>query len=106
MNKYDDTDYQIEREESVEYEESKNKEEINLETLGQRIDNLINEIAEQFINNPEGALVEIAKINEGKDKEIDELKVKLKNKQSEIDFLKGKIAVYEKFLNLEDLNNE
>ena len=106
MNKYDDTDYQIEREESIEYEEDKNRNEINLETLGQRIDNLINEIAEQFANNPEGALVKIAEINEEKDKEISNLKVKLKNKQSEIDFLKGKIAVYEKFLNLEDLNNE
>ena len=113
MNKYDDTDYQIEREESIEYGKGTDtnvggidKNEIKLETLGQRIDNLINEIAEQFANNPEGALVKIAEINEEKDKEISNLKVKLKNKQSEIDFLKGKIAVYEKFLNLEDLNNE
>ena len=106
MNKYDDTDYQIEREESIKYKESKNNDEINIETLGQRIDNLINEIAEQFVNNPEGALIKIAEINIEKDKEIGNLKVNLKNKQSEIDFLKGKIAVYEKFLNLEDLNNE
>ena len=106
MNKYDDTDYLIEREESIEYEEDKNKDEINIETLGQRIDELINEIAEQFVNNPEGALIKIVEINEEKDKEIGNLKVKLKNKQSEIDFLKGQLAVYEKFLNLEDLENE
>ena len=106
MNKYDDTDYLIEREESIEYGKDKNKDEINLETLGQRIDKLINEIAEQFANNPEGALIKIAEINEEKDKEIGNLKVKLKNKQSEIDFLKGQLAVYEKFLNLEDLKDE
>ena len=106
MNKYDDTDYQIEREESIEYKESKNKDEINIETLGQRIDKLINEIAEQFANNPEGALVKIAEINEEKDKEIGNLKVKLKNKQSEIDFLKGQLAVYEKFLKEEELEDE
>lgn len=106
MNKYDDTDYLIEREESIEYEEDKNKNEINIETLGQRIDELINEIAEQFVKNPEGALIKIAEINEEKDKEISNLKVKLKNKQSEIDFLKGQLAVYEKFLNLEDLKDE
>lgn len=106
MNKYDDTDYLIEREESIEYEEDKNKDEINIKTLGQRIDELINEIAEQFVNNPEGALIKILEINEEKDKEIGNLKVKLKNKQSEIDFLKGQLAVYEKFLNLEDLKDE
>lgn len=106
MNKYDDTDYQIEREESIEYKESKNKDEINIETLGQRIDKLINEIAEQFANDPERALVKIAEINEEKDKEIGNLKVKLKNKQSEIDFLKGQLAVYEKFLKEEELEDE
>lgn len=106
MNKYDDTDYQIEREESIKYKESKNNDEINIETLGQRIDNLINEIAEQFVNNPEGALIKIAEINIEKDKEIGNLKVNLKNKQSEIDFLKGQLAVYEKFLKEEDLKDE
>ena len=106
MKKYDDTDYLVEREESIEYEEGKNKDEINIETLGQRIDKLINEIAEQFANNPEGALIKIAKISEKKDKEIGNLKVKLKNKQSEVDFLKGQLAVYEKFLNEENIEDE
>ena len=34
---------------------------------------------------------------------IEELETKLKNKQSEIDFLKGQISVYEKFLNSEEV---
>ena len=37
MNKYDDTDYQIEREESIEYEEEKKK------TVGEKINNLFNQ---------------------------------------------------------------
>ena len=36
---------------------------------------------------------------------IEELEIKLKNKQSEIDYLKGQISVYEKIF-LEDLKNE
>ena len=75
--------------------DSKNDEEKM--TLGEKIDNLINEIAEQFANNPEGALSKIAEIDKKKDKEINNLKVRLKNKQSEIDFLRGQLAVYEKF---------
>ena len=34
MNKYDDTDYLIEREESIEYGKDKNKDEINTKYKG------------------------------------------------------------------------
>ena len=96
MNKYDDTDYLIEREDSIEYEESENKEE--KWTIGEIIDNLM--------ENPAIVIRQLTKMCEECNKVNEELQIKLKNKQSEIDFLKGKIAVYEKFLNLEDLNNE
>ena len=86
MNKYDDTDYQIEREESIEYKENKEM------TVGEIIDELIIKEFSKMLRNCE-------KVNE-------ELQIKLKNKQSEIDFLKGQLAVYEKFLKEEELEDE
>ena len=92
MNKYDDTDYQIEREESIEYEEKEKM------TTGEIIDNLL--------ENPELIIKEFSKMLEACEKVNEELQIKLKNKQSEIDFLKGQLAVYEKFLKEEELEDE
>ena len=92
MNKYDDTDYQIEREESIEYKENKKM------TVGEIIDNLL--------ENPELIIKEFSKMLRDCKKVNEELQIKLKNKQSEIDFLKGQLAVYEKFLKEEELEDE
>lgn len=73
-----------------------NKEE--KKTIGEIIDNLM--------KNPAVVIKELSKALEDHKKTNEDLKIKLKKKQSTIDYLKGKIAVYEKFLNLEDLNNE
>lgn len=66
----------------------------------------IGEIIDSLMENPAVVIKQLTKMCEECKKVNEELQIKLKNKQSEIDFLKGKIAVYEKFLNLEDLNNE
>ena len=92
MNKYDDTDYQIEREESIEYEEGRKM------TIGEIIDNLM--------ENPAIIISQLTKLYEECQKANEDLQIKLKNKQSEIDFLKGQLSVYEKLLNGEDLENE
>ena len=88
MNKYDDTDYQIEREESIEYKENKEPEFL-----------VENAFSELIIKEFSKMLRNCEKVNE-------ELQIKLKNKQSEIDFLKGQLAVYEKFLKEEELEDE
>lgn len=59
-------------------------------SIGKTIDDLL--------ENPSFTISQAGKIIKEKDKRIEELETKLKNKQSEIDFLKGKISVYEKFL--------
>ena len=92
MNKYDDTDYQIEREESIEYKENEKM------TVGEIIDNLL--------ENPELIIKDLSKMLGDCKKVNEELQIKLKNKQSEIDFLKGQLAVYEKFLKEEELEDE
>lgn len=66
----------------------------------------IGEIIDSLMENPAVVIKQLTKMCEEYKKVNEELQIKLKNKQSEIDFLKGEIAVYEKFLNLEDLNNE
>ena len=58
------------------------------------------------MENPALVIKELSKALEDCRKTNENLEIKLKHKQSEIDFLKGQLAVYEKFLNLEDLNNE
>ena len=77
-----------------------NKEEMTIEemTIGEIIDNLM--------ENPALVIKQITKMCEEYQKVNEDLKIKLKKKQSTIDYLKGKISVYEKFLKLEDLNNE
>ena len=73
-----------------------NKEE--KKTIGEIIDNLM--------ENPAVVIKELTKLYEECQKVNEDLKIKLKEKQSTIDYLKGKLSVYEKFLDLEDLNNE
>lgn len=67
-------------------------------TMGEIIDNLM--------ENPTLVISELSKLYQECQKVNEDLKIKLKHKQSEIDFLKGQLAVYEKFLSLEDLKNE
>ena len=64
-------------------------------TIGQVIDNLM--------NNPDIIIKNLTKLTEECQKVNEDLKIKLKNKQSEVDFLKGQISVYEKFLNSEEV---
>ena len=68
-------------------EEKYNTEEM---TIGQVIDSLM--------NNPDVIIKNLTKLTEEYQKVNEDLKTKLKNKQSEIDFLKGQLSVYEKFL--------
>ena len=64
-------------------------------TIGKIIDNLM--------ENPALVIKELSKAVEDCRKINEELEIKLKHKQSEIDFLKGQLAVYEKFLNEENI---
>lgn len=66
----------------------------------------IGEIIDSLMENPAVVIKELSKALEDCKKVNEDLKIKLKKKQSTIDYLKGKLSVYEKFLNLEDLNNE
>ena len=67
-------------------------------TMGEIIDNLM--------ENPAVVIKELTKLFEECQKVNEDLKIKLKKKQSRIDYLEGQLAVYEKFLSLEDLKNE
>ena len=69
-----------------------NKEEMTIEEM------TIGEIIDSLMKNPAVVIKQLTKMCEECKKVNEELQIKLKNKQSEIDFLKGKIAVYEKFL--------
>ena len=69
-----------------------NKEEM---TIGEIIDNLM--------ENPALVIKELSKALEDCRKTNENLEIKLKHKQSEIDFLKGQLAVYEKFLKGKEL---
>lgn len=64
-------------------------------TIGQVIDNLM--------NNPDIIIKKITKLTEECKKVNEDLKIELKNKQSEIDFLKGQVSVYEKFLKCKEV---
>ena len=67
-------------------------------TIGKIIDNLM--------ENPASVIKELSKAVEDCRKINEELEIKLKQKQSEIAFLRGQLAVYEKFLKEEDLKDE
>ena len=60
----------------------------------------IGKTIDELLENPNFTISQAGKIIKEKDERIEELETKLKNKQSEIDFLKGKISVYEKFLDV------
>ncbi len=66
----------------------------------------IGEIIDNLMENPAAVIKELTKLYEECQKVNEDLKIKLKKKQSTIDYLRGKLSVYEEFLNLEDLNNE
>lgn len=98
----DDDSYQIEEDELNWYWTEEMLEDIEEEntiseemTIGQVIDNLM--------NNPDIIIKNLTKLTEECQKVNEDLKIKLKNKQSEVDFLKGQISVYEKFLNSEEV---
>ena len=93
----DDDSYQIEEDELNWYWTEEMLEDVEEEkmTIGQVIDNLM--------NNPDIIIKNSTKLTEECQKVNEDLKVELKNKQSEIDFLKGQISVYEKFLNSEEV---
>ena len=60
----------------------------------------IGKTIDELLENPKFLVSQAGKLIIEKDKRIEELETKLKSKQSEIDFLKGKISVYEKFLDV------
>lgn len=66
----------------------------------------IGEIIDNLMKNPAVVIKELTKLSEECQKVNEDLKIKLKKKQSRIDYLEGQLAVYEKFLSLEDLKNE
>lgn len=93
----DDDGYQIEEDELNWYwtdemlEDVKEENTISEEmAIGQVIDNLM--------NNPDIIIKKLTKLTEECQKVNKNLKTKLKSKQAEIDFLKGQLSVYEKFL--------
>ena len=66
----------------------------------------IGEIIDNLMENPAVVIKELTKLSEECQKVNEDLKIELKKKQSRIDYLEGQLAVYEKFLSLEDLKNE
>lgn len=65
-------------------------------SIGQIIDNLL--------ENPAIMIKQFSKMLEDCKKANEELQIQLKNKQSEIDYLKGQLSVYQKMLD-EDRNH-
>lgn len=63
----------------------------------------VGEILDNLMENPALVIKELSKALEDCKKVNEDLETKLKNKQSVIDFLKGQISVYEKFLNNEEV---
>lgn len=70
-------------------------EDLEKKTIGEIIDNLM--------KNPALVIKELSKAVEDCKKVNEDLKTKLKYKQSEIDFLKGQLSIYEKFLKDEEV---
>ena len=64
---------------------------------------IIGQVIDNLMNNPDIIIKNLTKLTEECQKVNEDLKIKLKNKQSEVDFLKGQISVYEKFLNSEEV---
>lgn len=53
---------------------------------------------DELLENKKFLISQAGKLIIEKDKRIEELETKLKSKQSEIDYLKGQLAIYEKIL--------
>ncbi len=68
------------------------KEENKEITIGEMIDNII--------NNPIILINQFSKMVDDCKKVNEDLQIKLKNKQSEIDYLKGQLSVYKELLKL------
>lgn len=67
----------------------------------------VGEIIDKVLENPKIMIKQITKMCDECKKINEELQIKLKNKQAEIDFLKGQIYVYEKFFKSEEeIENE
>lgn len=67
----------------------------------------IGEIIDKVLEDPQIMIKQLTKLCDECKKINEELQIKLKNKQSEIDYLKGQIHVYEKFLKSEkEIENE
>lgn len=66
----------------------------------------IGEIIDNLMENPALVIKELSKALEDCKKVNENLEIKLKHKQSEIDFLKGQLSVYERFLEKEELEDE
>ena len=66
----------------------------------------IGEIIDNLMENPALVIKEFSKALEDCKKINENLEIKLKHKQSEIDFLKGQLSVYERFLEEEELEDE
>ena len=60
----------------------------------------IGETIDKLMENPDFVISQLSKIIIEKTKTIENLELKLKNKKSEIDYLQGKISVYEKFFKI------
>ena len=92
----DDDSYQIE------------EDELNWYWTDEMLEDVEEEMSlEDFLNalwkNPEIIINKFSNMYEDCKKVNEDLKVELKNKQSEIDFLRGQLSVYEKFLKDEEV---
>ena len=67
----------------------------------------IGEIIDNLLDNPIIVINKFSKMLEDCEKVNEDLEIKLKNKQSEIDYLKGQLSAYEKILKeKEEFKNE
>ena len=64
------------------------------------------EIIDNLLENPAIMIKQFSKMLEDYKNVNEELQIKLKNKQSEIDYLKGKISVYEELFNKKRCKDE
>ena len=89
-------------------EKSATKKEENVaKNLDTEKESSIGEIIDKVLEDPQIMIKQLTKLCDECKKINEELQIKLKNKQSEIDYLKRQIHVYEKFLKSEkEIENE
>lgn len=93
----DDDSYQIEEDNQYWYWTDEMLEDVEEEnTISEEM--TIGEVIDNLMNNPDIIIKNLTKLTEECQKVNEDLKTKLKSKQAEIDFLKGQLSVYEKFL--------